>query len=90
MNTLTINNDSGDQYNLYKIHRPNPYLQLTKKNAKTHSFINAIVEDLYIDCSIKKRKFRNGPESSQYHKQKIISLHFRVSIGAKRTRNDNI
>ena len=90
MNILTINSDSGDQYNLYKVHRPNPYLQLTKRNAKTHSFITAIVECLYIDCSIKKRKCRNGPESSQYHKQKMTSApDFRVNIGAKRTRNLN-
>ena len=73
INILTINNDSEDQYNLYKVHRPNPYLQHTKRNAKTHSFITAIVEHLYIHCSIKKRKCRNGPESSQYHKQNMTS-----------------
>ena len=82
---MVINNDSEGQYHLYKVHRPNPYLRHTKRNAKIHSLITAIVEHLYIDCSIKKCKCRNGPESSQYHKQNVTSApYFRVSIGVKK------
>ena len=73
-----------------KVHRRNPYVQLTKRNAKTHLFITAVVENLYIDCSMKKRKCRSSPESSENHIQKLtFAPDFRVSTGAKGTRNDN-
>ena len=53
-------------------------------------FITAVVENLYIDCSMKKRKCRNSPESSENHIQKLtFAPDFRVSTGAKGTRNDN-
>ena len=46
---------------------------------------------LYFDCSIKKRICKNGPESSQYHKEKISSApHLSVVIDAASMKKHNM